>query len=96
MGRNKKIELHEVIFRKKGLDSIDMDGEKVMMNIEKGKYYGFNSVGSRIWDLIEEPLTVQEVISVLLSEFKIDVKTCHDTVLKFLEGLYHEDLVSFK
>ena len=53
-----------------------------------------NSVGSRIWTLIAVQHSVKDLISILLNEFDVDDKTCTDTVLDFLNGIYNEDLIS--
>lgn len=90
----KGISLDDVIIQRKGLDFTHIDDEIVMMDISKGKYYGFNGVGSRIWELVAKPLIVNEVISILLKEFDVDDKICQDTVLTFLNKLYDEDLIS--
>ena len=94
MENNKKISIDTIVTRKQDLDAADMDGELVMMNMSKGKYYSINSVGSRIWELIEKQVSVNEVKTILLSEFDVDDNTCKDTVLNFLNGLYNEDLIS--
>lgn len=90
----KKISVQNIVVQKSGLDSTYMDDEIVMMDISKGKYYGFNSVGSRIWELIEKQLSVREVISILIKEFDVDAKTCEDAVLIFLSKLYNENLIT--
>jgi hypothetical protein len=43
----------------------DLEGE-VVMSIESGNYFGLNPVGSRIWELIEQPVKVAEVVEKLL------------------------------
>ncbi|AWI06377.1 lasso peptide biosynthesis PqqD family chaperone [Clostridium drakei] len=88
------ISIDDVITQKLGLDSTYMDDEIVMMDISKGKYYGFNSVGSRVWEIIERPISIKEVVSILIKEFDVDAKTCEDTVLTFLNGLYNESLIT--
>lgn len=93
MDKSNKISLDSIVIQKEGLDATDMDGELVMMNMLKGKYYSMNSVGSRIWVLIEKKHSVEELISILLEEFDVDDNTCRATVLKFLNGLYDEDLI---
>jgi hypothetical protein len=94
MNKIKNIKLEDIIVRKSELDSVDMDGEVVMMNIEKGTYYGFNSVGSNIWELIHKPIAVKNIIDKLLNEFDIDSNTCEDSVIKFINGLYEEELIT--
>ena len=94
MDKNKIVLVDNVVVQKVGLDATNMDGEIVMMDLDKGKYYCFNSVGSRVWELIEKQISVGELVSVLLNEFEVDMKICEDTVLNFLNGIYKEDLIS--
>jgi hypothetical protein len=94
MDKDREVSINDVIVQKIGLDSTDMNGETVMMDITKGKYYGFNIVGSRIWELIEKPLEVKNIISILLKEFNVETQTCENTVITFLNRLYHEDIIS--
>lgn len=82
------------VVQKIGLDSTDMDGETVMMDVERGKYYCFNSVGSSIWRLIENPMKVNQIKSVLMEEFEVDEKTCEEEILGFLNRLHNEELIS--
>ena len=43
-----------IVSQNKSIDATELDNEKVMMNISKGQYYALNSVGSKIWDVIED------------------------------------------
>jgi len=89
----KEIGVDTIITQAAGLVAADMDGEKVMLNIEKGKYYGIDSIGSRIWELLEVPHRVREVVDVLLKEYEVEEKTCQNDVLAFLSKLYDQGLV---
>ena len=93
MNISKIISLDNTVTQKKGLDATDMDGEIVMMDIDRGKYYSFNEVGSRIWNIIEKPLMVKEIVPILLNEFEVDEKTCEDSVLDFLSRIYNDELI---
>jgi len=93
MNISKIISLDNTVIQKKGLDATDMDGEIVMMDIDRGKYYSFNEVGSRIWNIIEKPLMVKEIVPILLNEFEVDEKTCEDSVLDFLSRIYNDELI---
>ena len=81
------------IYRNKEIHAADIDGDKVMMDLEKGKYYAMNAVGSFIWDMIEEERNVEDIIEDLLNEFEITRETCEETVLRFLNGLEDEGLI---
>lgn len=97
IGKVKKdygINLETVINKNLEIDDTDLDGEKVMMNLDKGEYFMMNEVGSRIWEIISEPINVKEIISTLRNEYEVDEETCKDTVIEFLGILDNADLIS--
>lgn len=64
-------DLSQKITRHPDMLSAEIGGEAVMMSIEKGAYYGLNPVATRIWELIEQPLSQAELVTVLLQEFEV-------------------------
>lgn len=50
--------------------------ERVMLDIEKGKYFSLNPVAARIWEILEEPLEIDELCNLLLKEYDVDLKQC--------------------
>jgi hypothetical protein len=67
--------------------------EVVMMSVEAGRYYGLNAVASRIWELLEKPMTVAQVCARLCDEFEVDAQTCEAEVLKFISDLMDNGIV---
>lgn len=97
IGKIKKdygINLDTVINKNLEIDDTDLDGEKVMMNLDKGEYFMMNEVGSRIWEIISKPINVKEIINTLRNEYEVDEETCKDTVIEFLGRLDNADLIS--
>ena len=97
VGKIKKdlgINLDTVINKNLEIDDTDLDGEKVMMNLDKGEYFMMNEVGSRIWEIISEPINVKGIIENLCSEYEVDEETCKDTVMEFLGRLNNAELIS--
>lgn len=89
----KEIKLETKVSKNRDIDDTDLDGEKVMMNLNKGQYFMMNEVGSRIWDIIEESTDVKGIIKKLREEYEVDEKTCTDTVFEFLSSLNEYDLI---
>ncbi|QYR20612.1 lasso peptide biosynthesis PqqD family chaperone [Paenibacillus sp. sptzw28] len=83
----------QVVLQAKGNLVSNMDGEKVMMSINNGKYYNLGQVGGRIWEIIESPVSVEQITSVLLSEYDIDREACSEQVVNFLQLLHKEGLI---
>jgi hypothetical protein len=71
----------------------ELDDNQVMMHLDKGKYFGLDAIGKRIWELVEEPKTSQEIISILLEEFEVSLKQCTLDVEEFLEKTIHLDII---
>lgn len=90
---SRSIELDHQVVQSKGLLASNMDEEKVMMSIESGKYYNLGSVGGRIWELIESPVSVRRLIESLTAEYEIDPDTCAEQVLDFLHSMQAEKLI---
>lgn len=82
-----EITLNSKIARKSEIVTADMDGEIVMMHVETGNYFGLGNVGSVIWTMIENPLTVEEIITSLLDQYEIGKDQCEDEVLRFLNEM---------
>lgn len=73
--------------------SSKMDDETIMLNIDKGEYYGINPIGSRIWELLEKPLTILELSNLLINEFDIDIDNCKKDVSVFIQHLQNKNMV---
>jgi hypothetical protein len=70
-----------------------MDGETVMMSIEKGEYFGIGGVGSRVWELLENPVTLEDIIETICEEYEVDAAACSRDIKTFLEKLLQTGLV---
>ena len=87
------ISLNDVVSNRKDIDTTDINGDIVMMDLEKGKYFSLNSVGSRIWELVQEPIEVIKLVDSLLEEYDVSRSDCEKNVLDFLEKLDNEKII---
>jgi len=93
MKTKKNIELSSAIGKRSNLDVTDLNGEKIMMNLERGEYLALNDVGSRIWEIIDKSVNVNDIINTLINEYNIDFKTCEASVMEFLGSLNNAELI---
>ena len=61
--------------------------ELVMMSAEKGNYLGLTEVGTRIWELVEVPRTIEDLCAQLVIEFDVTQDVCRAEVETFLREL---------
>ncbi|CAN7590806.1 lasso peptide biosynthesis PqqD family chaperone [Rossellomorea sp. LjRoot5] len=93
MINSQMISLESTVGQVEGNIVSDMGGEKVMLSISNGKYYNLGEIGGVIWDAIEMPLTLRELIDNLLNEYQVDREICEQQVLSFLEMLLKEEII---
>ena len=63
-----------------------------MMSVEAGRYFSLNSSGSRIWQLIEQPALVADIVATLEREFDVEPERCQAETMRLIEGLLTQDL----
>ena len=88
------IAMHSVVSVNKGIMSANMDNETVMMRVETGKYYSLGTMGSVLWSMLENPVSVHEIIDALLEKYQVERDQCEEEVLAFLNQAYQEGLLN--
>ena len=73
--------------------SVELAGEVVILSTKSGIYYGLDEVGARIWQLLKEPKTVQDLLDTILQEFDATADQCELDLLDLLDDLKSKDLV---
>jgi len=72
--------------------STTLDGEEVILHTETGTYHGLNEVGSEIWDRIQRPVTVGDLVSSIATTYDQDVQQVETDVHSFIHELTAADL----
>ena len=88
--------MNDTLSRRNDVLTADMAGETVMMDAESGKYYNLGAVGGRIWELLEQDMTVAALVEALTKEYAVDAETCERDILPFLDSLAGRGLLSVK
>lgn len=65
----------------------DIDDQVVMMDLDSGDYFELNTVGTRIWELLETPTNVNDLVKTLLSEFDIAEDVCRTETEDFIHKM---------
>jgi hypothetical protein len=81
------------IIRCDDLLEADVNGEIVALHVEKGQCYGMNAVASRVWALLAEPTSPEQICTRLTEEFDVDADTCRADVAALIADLKSEGLI---
>ena len=68
-------------------------GETVILHLDDGIYYSLNSVGARVWALLQEPHTADELVVRVVEEFDVSAERCRADLEELLGALHERALV---
>ena len=68
--------------------------EMVLMDIQQGHYININPVGSSIWNKLEAPIIVKELIFTLTEEYDIPTAQCEAETLIFLQKMRQHNMLN--
>jgi hypothetical protein len=89
----KELTSRTLLIRDPDLVAADMDGDLVMMSIDHGEYYGVGGVGPRVWELLQQPITVEDITAVICDEFDVEADRCREDINGFARQLLEMGLV---
>ena len=72
----------------------ELGDELVGLEPDRGVCFGFNSVAKRIWQLLAEPRSSEELASALLEEFDVSTIECTDGLNEVLTELADLKLIN--
>lgn len=88
-----KITKTTIIQRNNDIFTSNLDGEKVMLSIKRGEYYGLTKTGSFIWDNIEKPVKIADLIDILTTKYHVNKDQCLIDIIPFIIDLIEKDLI---
>jgi hypothetical protein len=65
----------------------EIEGESVLVNLDKDQYYGLDNVGTRLYQLLTNSPSVGVALDLALAEYAVDAATLERDVLDLLERL---------
>jgi|ERR1051326_4951226 hypothetical protein len=71
----------------------DLDGEAAILNLVNGVYYGLDPVGTRVWNLLQQPRTLIELRDILIAEYDVDAVLLESDIRNLLSLLADNQLV---
>jgi hypothetical protein len=73
--------------------SCDVQGETAILHVREGVYYGLDGVGTRVWELIQQPIRVRDLCDRLVAEFEVERAQCEGDLLQLLDDLNAAGLI---
>jgi len=92
----REISTSSIVVASKDQVSSDLAGETVLLSMQSAMYYGLDQVGSRIWELVREPIRVSDLRDAIMREYDVEAESCEADVLAFLRELVANGLIEVR
>jgi hypothetical protein len=73
---------------------MDESGNSVLLHLRSGYVYTCGEVGTFIWNALEKPATVGDLVQKICAEFDVEEAVALDDLQRFLKDLVAERLVT--
>ena len=74
--------------------STELGDEVVILGLKDSIYYGLHGVGTRIWQLLQTPHTLNDIVDVIVAEYDVDRETATGDLERLLDDLRSRGLVA--
>lgn len=71
----------------------EVDGEGVLLDLERGQYYALDQVGTRLWQLLANSANFETVRDQMLAEYEVDQEELEQDLADFIALLSGTGLV---
>src|SRR5262249_11079092 len=76
--------------------SCDIGSQMAILHLKSGIYYGLDSVGSRLWELVQTPRRLGDVEAALLAEYDVQPEQLEADVRGLCKKLLQAGLIEIR
>ena len=87
------INLDSMVTRAEGFSTAQVRDDLMMLNVEQGAYYSLDSIGAEIWNLLEQPARVRDLVDRLQQRYEVGPEQCQADVLAFIEEMNQNGMI---
>lgn len=73
--------------------STTLDGEEVILDRDDGEYYGLNEVGTFVWELLEQPQSIDDLCDDVTARYDVEYERCRNDIEELAIELADKNLV---
>ncbi|HEY0160900.1 MAG TPA: PqqD family peptide modification chaperone [Thermoanaerobaculia bacterium] len=73
--------------------STNVNGQVIIAGLRKGNYYALDSVGARVWELVQAPIATRELGRLIAEEYQVSEERCEADLLELLDSMARQGLL---
>ena len=93
---HKVLSKDSIVVAGKDMLSSDLAGEVVILNLTEAKYYGLEAVGAQVWQMMQEPVSVEHIRNTILDEYDVAPEQLDSELMSLLQHLHEKGLIEVK
>lgn len=74
--------------------STTLGDEVIILGLDDSQYYGLSGTGARIWELVQTPRTVSDLLTALTAEFEVDRERAETDLAALLADMQSRGLIA--
>ena len=74
----------------------EVDDETILLDVESGKYFGLDPVGTRMWQLLRQHGALRTVYDTMLAEYEVDPERLETDLIVLTEKMIEKGLAELK
>jgi hypothetical protein len=90
------ISSHSAVVAVDSQTSCELNAETVILDFNKGAYFGLDEIGTLIWRLIQQPQLVSALCDAVTEQYEVTRAGCEQDVIHLLETLHAEGLIEVR
>ncbi|HEX2776830.1 MAG TPA: PqqD family peptide modification chaperone [Candidatus Acidoferrales bacterium] len=90
------LSVHSIVVAASEQVSCPLGEESAILSLKNSVYYGMDPVGTRVWSLLKQPRSIEELRDTLLMEYEVDAELCERDLLNLLEKMRSEGLIEVR
>lgn len=87
------ITLDTLASRAEGFSTAPVQDDLMMLNVEQGAYYSLDPIAAEIWNMLEKPTSVRELVDRLQKRYAVTPEQCEADVRAFLEEMHGNGMI---
>ena len=76
--------------------STTLSGETIILQMRDGTYYGLDAIGTRIWSLIQEPMSLAGISTTVEREYEVDGPRAMTDLITLVGELFERGLIEIR
>lgn len=73
-----------------------LQDELVVLELKRGVYFGLDPIGTRIWQLLREERSLQDVLTAVVEEYEVETAQGAEDLLDLVQRLGEQGLVEIR